>query len=60
MIDSFYFMALTHIVFSSSTHGLFFNKRLNGNIGTIYNIMFNDELISNLKLTSSGFKTFTF
>lgn len=53
-------MALTHIVFSSNTHGLFFNKRLNGNIGTIYNIMFNDELISNLKLTSSGFKTFTF
>lgn len=53
-------MPLTNILFPSSSHGLFFNKRLNGNVGTIYNIMFDVELISNLTLTSSGFKTFTF
>lgn len=53
-------MALTNIVFPTQTYGLFFNKRSSGNIGTIANILFSDEIMVNLTLTSTGFRTFTF
>ncbi len=53
-------MALTNIVYPTSSHGLFFNKRSAGNVGNISNIIFYGEMMIKLTLTGGGIKTFTF